>query len=300
MKRAIADLDMWFVSYDEHAADETFERLNAQAPCKIRRLHGVRGIDNAVRECARLSRTDRFVTIDADNEVRTSLFFQRFDEQETADQLLCFKARHQHNGLEYGAGGVKVWPRHLVATRPTHENARIVGNQLDFCFAYDVRAIDFCASVVECTPTPLQAFRSGYREAVKLASPGGVTQATFEDALELLPEIAVTRLMVWASVGAHHPNGWWAIYGARRAIRDLYVTGVPHTVVNDFLTFNDAFQRIHVNQHPEYAARAEGAFLARDLGFSVPNLDAEASAFMVRMLHNPPHTGESAAPYPPS
>ena len=58
-------LDVIFLSYDEPTADENFELLQLFAP-HAKRVHGVDGILNAHKECAKASSTNYFYVVDAD------------------------------------------------------------------------------------------------------------------------------------------------------------------------------------------------------------------------------------------
>ena len=58
-------LDVFFLSYDEPFADENFELLKMFAP-HAKRVHGIKGIFDAHKECARQSKTGHFYVCDAD------------------------------------------------------------------------------------------------------------------------------------------------------------------------------------------------------------------------------------------
>jgi len=53
---------------------------------KLKRVHGVEGSDAAHKECARISDTDRFVTVDGDNTIKQEFINQILD----FDQLTFF------------------------------------------------------------------------------------------------------------------------------------------------------------------------------------------------------------------
>ena len=58
-------LDVFFLSYDEPFADEHYELLQLVAP-HAKRVHGIKGIYNGHKECARQAMTENFYVIDAD------------------------------------------------------------------------------------------------------------------------------------------------------------------------------------------------------------------------------------------
>ena len=57
---------MVFISYDEPNADEHYADLLTKFPY-AKRSHGVYGSDSAHKAAAKLSSTQRFITVDADN-----------------------------------------------------------------------------------------------------------------------------------------------------------------------------------------------------------------------------------------
>ncbi|RYD64853.1 MAG: hypothetical protein EOP83_08755 [Verrucomicrobiaceae bacterium] len=290
MRIALADLDLFYISYDEPLADERYRDLCAKAPRPIKRVHGIRGIHAAHKACAEQSETSRFVTIDADNIVSAPLFFQRFEETEP-DLVLSYKARNAINGLEYGQGGVKVWPRPLLLRYGTHEIAEREQDSSDFCFAYRFLQMNYLASTTAPNGNPLEAFRTGYREAVKLTLIMGKQPDDFEAVRETIYPLNLSRLTVWASVGADVENGWWAIYGARQGLYDLWVAGKPVVnLINDFPSFNREFDRHHAQRDPEYDAMALLRRLA-PLNLPLANLDAAQSRMFKAVYHNPERQG---------
>ncbi|RYF02966.1 MAG: hypothetical protein EOO77_31790, partial [Oxalobacteraceae bacterium] len=226
MRHAISDFDLFYISFDEPLADERYRDLCGKSPKPVKRVHGVRGIHAAHRACAEQSETHRFVTIDADNIVNAPLFFQRIEETDP-DLVYSYKARNAINGLEYGQGGVKVWPTPLLLRYPTHEAALDEKDASDFCFSFRFMQMNFLASTTAPNGNPLEAFRTGYREAVKLTLIMGLQPNDFDSVLKQIHPVNLTRLLIWLSVGSDALNGWWAIYGARQGLYDLWMEEHP-------------------------------------------------------------------------
>ena len=65
-KIKIIEQDIIFLSYDEPNAEKNYADLLAKVPW-AKRVHGVKGSDAAHKACAKLSETEYFVTVDADN-----------------------------------------------------------------------------------------------------------------------------------------------------------------------------------------------------------------------------------------
>jgi hypothetical protein len=219
----IADLDVVFISYDEPNADANFSVLASCAPRAPKRVHGVKGFHAAYRAAADVSTTARFVTVDGDNTVRPDLFTLDLDDQGIPDVVFAFSALNSVNGLVYGNGAVKCWPKSLLTTNPTHESAGSGPGRIDFNFAYRYWRLPMIGSDNHFASTPFHAFRSGYREAVKLSLVRGKKLDCWNDAKALFSPGKWSRFLVWLSVGSDAPNGLWAILGARMAVADLWI-----------------------------------------------------------------------------
>ena len=105
MKTQVAELDLFYLSYDEPNCEEHWADILNKVPW-AKRVHGVKGFDAAHKECARQSDTDRFITIDADNIVNEDFFDQELIMPES-DSIYSWNAKNMLNGLCYGNGGVK-------------------------------------------------------------------------------------------------------------------------------------------------------------------------------------------------
>lgn len=284
----VSDLDIFFISYDEPLADKNVEHARKFHE-KIDRVHGVKGFHRAHAECARRSTTKRFVTVDGDNLVRSNLFQYECDDLGMEDVVFSFKARNSVNGLEYGNGGVKIWNRDLVLSVPTHEEAG--DDNTDFCWTYRYLQIDEIMSDVNCAGSPLQAFRSGYRESVKMSLPGGKKYGSWKEAKEHFYPPNLSRLMVWASVGADSTNGDWCIFGCRLGLHDMWLAKRDVlALIKDYDAMAGRFAEV-ANCNPGYEARALMGELNLRLGFGIADLSPEQSAWFKRVYINPKRAG---------
>ena len=121
----VIDYDIVYLSYDEPNAEKNYADLCKKVPW-AKRVHGVEGSDSAHKACAELSETDRFITFDGDNCIRDNFLSQsiNFDENlDLTDKVISWTAMNQINGLSYGNGGIKCWPKEYVLNMRTHENA---------------------------------------------------------------------------------------------------------------------------------------------------------------------------------
>lgn len=291
MKWAISDLDIFYISYDEPLADTFYDELSKLIPKKIKRVHGVKGFARAHYQAAEQSDTSRFVTIDGDSIVHGSLFFQKVDDLDQKDVVFSFKARNVVNGLEYGNGGVKVWPKNLVLQVPTHEDATDPKGVTDFCWTYRYLQVNHLASYVYFNQSPYHAWRAGYREGMKMGLHEGRKLATWEETEKVIHQPNLCRLKIWASVGADVENGWWAIYGTRAGFYDLWWHGHDFSHINDYGYFKTLWDSQYHHHDPELAGMDVGRRIEKNLGVVFANLDPVQSAWFKTVFINPERSG---------
>ncbi len=241
-KVKISDCDIIYLSYDEPNAEENYADLLKKVPW-AKRVHGVEGSDAAHKACARLSETDRLIVVDGDNKIRPEFLNQEVeftDEIDLSNCVISWGARNVINGLVYGNGGIKCWPKQLALTMKTHEAAE-AGNamtQVDFCWDIEYVQIDSCMSDVYNNATPQQAWRAGFREGVKMGLNQGskVDPATFAKSVHWKN---FQRLMIWMHIGADIKNALWAIYGARQGCYMTNCIDWDFVNVRDFKWLNN-------------------------------------------------------------
>ena len=83
-KLEIGELDVFYLSYDEPNKEEHWADIISKFPF-AKRVDGVKGFDNAHKECARQSDTERFITIDGDNIVDEKFFDMELTFPEDTD-----------------------------------------------------------------------------------------------------------------------------------------------------------------------------------------------------------------------
>jgi hypothetical protein len=211
-----ADLDVIFLSMDEPNADRNWKALLKIAP-HARRVHDVKGFDNAHREAGRLASTERFVTVDADTVVDRDFFQTSVGYPISAQHSTwCWTSVNAINGLAYGNGGVKIWSRSHLNSLLSHERSLSAsGMAYDFCFHSGYSQYSRTVATTFPNGSPYQAFRAGFREAVKLAHDARGVPIPVELLVKGLHHIGCRRLIIWMSIGADVTNGLWAVLGAR-------------------------------------------------------------------------------------
>jgi len=287
----VVDHDIIYLSYDEPNAEQNYADLLTKVPW-AKRVHGVKGSDAAHKAAANASDTERFITIDGDNRIRETFLSQEADlsEYDLTDKVISWTAYNQINGLAYGNGGIKCWPKHKVLSMKTHENADPdnAHAQVDFCWDLQYIQMNGTFSDIYNNATPQQAWRAGFREGVKMALDQGI-KPDIED-FKRNHWKNLHRLWIWLMVGADADNGRWAIYGAREGLYKTMCTDWNFINVRDFEWLNDYWNNIEVNEETlEDETQRLGDELMNELQapIALQPLDANQSKFFKTVYQNP-------------
>ena len=132
-KVKILDLDFVFISYKEPNCEENYADLLNKVPW-AKRVHGVKGFDNAHKAAAETASTDFFISVDGDNIIDESFLLQTLDWSRTNPKHVHrWRGKNIINGLVYGNGGLVGWNRKTCLSMKTHENAQDKRAKIDFC-----------------------------------------------------------------------------------------------------------------------------------------------------------------------
>jgi hypothetical protein len=298
------------MSLDEPNADANYADLLQKAPW-AKRIHGVYGSDACHKAAARVAETDRFITVDADNIVHEDFFNMEIDLSKVSKHdVISWAGKNVINGLVYGNGGIKMWPKHVVEQMRTHEAAEDPKAQVDFCWDIYYYQMNNIYCDVHNNGSAYQAYRAGFREGVKLLLDGGVTVDP-RRLKERVHDRNYKRLLVWSSVGADVQNGLWAMFGTRLGayMTNLAADSFDYKNVRDF-RWHDAFWKESIQ--PQFAGGSErcnatgwvydkqklsaeifklGEILRSQLGLEVAELDANGSRMFKESWINPPRLG---------
>ena len=292
--QSINEFDIVFISYDEPNADENYNDLINKAPW-AKRSHGVFGSDAAHKAAADLAETDRFITIDGDNIIDQTFLNQEIDFNQHADlekSVISWTAKNTINGLIYGNGGIKCWPKQFVLNMRTHENADPKNEQAQVDFCWDVQYIQMNGiySEIMNNATPQQAWRAGFREGVKMTLDRGLRP----NKVDLLKGHwkNLHRLYIWLMVGADTKNGLWAIYGAREGLYKTMCTDWNFINVRDFEYLNNLWKEIEPKVSMdglEDSIEAYGIKLIKELEIPIAEspLNIHQSKFFKTVYQNP-------------
>ena len=283
------EIDIIFISYDEPNAEKNYVDLVNKVPW-AKRVHGVKGSDAAHKVAAKLSETDRFITVDADNIVDPTFFNQNIElTDETHDNIFSWCGKNIINGLVYGNGGLKCWTKDFVLNMKTHENSDPNDSEsvLEFCFDPKYYQMNECYSTSHINGSPFQAWRAGFREGVKMSLDRG--RKTID--IHKVWWQNYHRLLIWCNIGADVNNGLWSMYGARLGCWMTMLTDWDYTQVRDFEYLTHLWKeeiefRIENNLLDEI--KEKGNNLRDELNLEISDLDASGSRFFKLVYQNAP------------
>jgi hypothetical protein len=152
--------DVFFLSHGEPLADFHWNQLLKKAP-HARRVDGIDGILNAHRHCAEISKTSNFFVIDADNEVLDVFNFTIKLPTYDKDFVHIWKAKNPLNGLIYGWGAIKLFPKKLLLN--------LEDMPIDMTTSFPLKIISVIGSITHFNTSPYDTWRSAFRECVKLS-----------------------------------------------------------------------------------------------------------------------------------
>jgi hypothetical protein len=287
MKKLILhDIDTVFISYDEPNADKNYAELAKILPW-AKRVHGVKGSDAAHKAAAELCETDRLITVDGDNIIDKRFFEQDFYIPEGKDDcVFSWTGCNIINNLKYGNGGLKCWPKQYILDMKTHENSSNDNpkTRIEFCFDDKYVQIDTVYSMSYINASPLQAFRAGFREGVKMCLNEG-EKWPIEDFKKNIHLPNYHRLLVWMNIGADVKNGQYAMYGARLGCFMTMLTDWDYVQVRDFECINHIWQEeneFNVSEESERIAKE----LRDDLSIPVESFSPTQSEFFKEVYHS--------------
>ena len=233
--------DIFFLSYDEEAADSNYELLTQQHSAT--RIHGVKGIFNAHLEAAKQSTTEFFWVVDADAKVQDSFKFDYRVPTWDFDVVHIWNSRNAVNRLEYGYGGIKLIPKFILLMRADTSAVDVTTS-----IGSKIKLFDEVSNINDFATSPFAAWRAGFREGVKLSS-SVISRQNAEESR--------TRLEVWCHVNVNHPYGDYVTSGAK--VGKMFGTKNQHdqdrlVLINDYNWLKERFDEYlmikKLNQQP--------------------------------------------------
>lgn len=235
-------LDVFFLSYNEPYADENYELLKLFAP-HAKRVHNIKGIFDAHKECARQSSTSYFYVCDADCIIDEEFSFRFTPDHnkevwpgvKETDCVYTWRSRNPINDLIYGYGAVKLFPKKNLLEAQDWKVDMTTTLGAPFVPKFQI------SNVTGFNTDPFNTWKSAFRECTKLASAvipnGDNTDNEY-------------RLKVWCERGEKREFGKYCIDGAKRGKRfgEKYKDDIEALMlINDFAWLEEQFNDLHGN-----------------------------------------------------
>ena len=128
----------------------------------VNHIRGVKGIFEAHKACAKDCKTDMFWVIDADAEVTEEFMFDYIPDVYDKEVVHVWGSKNPVNGLEYGYGGVKLFPTEMV------RQATSWGIDFTTGLSSRFKSMPEVSCITRFNTDAFSTWRSAFRECVKL------------------------------------------------------------------------------------------------------------------------------------
>jgi hypothetical protein len=233
-------LDVIFISYNEPNAEKNWTRLLEKAPW-AKRIHGKEGIFDAHKFASELATTDMFYVVDGDAYIIDEFEFNFQPALYDRMNTFVWASRNPINDLEYGYGGVKLFPKKAFSKKRTITPIDVttsVTENFDYANAVSNETL--------FNTDPWSTWKSAFRECVKLSSKLIDKQIDFE---------TEQRLEAWTTLGEERPFGKYSIIGAKEGV----AYGIKHkdnlkalAKINDFDWLRNYFKKTMYERFKEH------------------------------------------------
>lgn len=187
----ITPMDIIFISYDEPSAEKRYQKLKKRFP-RAKWCKGVQGQTQAYMTAARMSDTDYFFAVFPKNELAGEFDFQFQPDRLRNPCHYIFDCHIPVIDLRYGWGGIILYNKDLVL--------KTINPKLDFTMSQAHHSVPILSAISNCNETPLLAYRSAFREVIKL--------------MQMKPTVeSQHRLKKWLTMGKGE-NAEWLHRGA--------------------------------------------------------------------------------------
>ena len=162
-KNSDIECDIVFISYDELQADERYAELVERFP-NSKRIHGIEGMENALREAAKISSTDYFYVVFAKTKLYEGWDFSFKPDYWRDPRNYIFYAINQSNNLVYGEMGIILYNKNFLLNIKSTDD---IG--LDLTMSFPIQVVPIVSAYGEFATDPYRAWRTAFRETCKLA-----------------------------------------------------------------------------------------------------------------------------------
>ena len=186
LEYAVKPMDIIFISYDEPSAEIRYNKLKERFP-RAKWCKGIQGQTLAYVTAATMSETDYFFAVFPKNELADDFDFSFQPDRMRNPCHYIFDCYIPSIDLRYGWGGVILYNKDLVlrTTKPS----------LDFTMSQAHHSVPLLSAISNCNETPLLAYRSSFREVIKLLQMKPTVESQF-------------RLRKWTTLGSGDNADW--------------------------------------------------------------------------------------------
>jgi hypothetical protein len=210
--------DIAFISYNEVEADHNWQQLKQKFPY-AKRTHGIKGIHQAHIAAAKKALTPMVWFVDADANIKDDFDFSYIPPRRDRDAVHVWRSQNPINDLEYGYGGVKLFPR--IATMNVDVNKPDMTTSISSKFI----PMPIISNITAFNVDEFSTWRSAFRECAKLASK--IIDRQNEEETN-------ARLKTWTTVGHDRLFGKYALAGAAAGVEFGLSSGADLGLINDF------------------------------------------------------------------
>lgn len=190
--------DIVMITYNEKNANKNFNDLKNRFN-RAKRVDNIKGIHQAHVEAAKLATTEMFWVVDGDAVIKPDFNFDYKVSEYELDHVHVWRCENPVNGLIYGYGAVKLLPRLKTL------NMDLSKPDMTTSISSKFKIINKVSNLTEFNTDPFNAWKSAFRECVKLSSKVIDRQKNQE---------TEDRLKIWCTVGEDKPFGEYAVMGA--------------------------------------------------------------------------------------
>ena len=155
--------DIIFISYNEPNADENYNRLLQKFP-KVKRVDKIKGIHQAHIKAAEIANSEMFWAVDGDAVIVEDFIFDYETSTYERDIVHVWQSKNPVNELIYGYGGVKLLPKNLTL------EMNVDTPDMTTAISKKFKAMSVVSNITSFDTDPFSAWKSAFRECVKLSS----------------------------------------------------------------------------------------------------------------------------------
>lgn len=187
----VQPMDIVFISYDEPSAEKRYNKLKQKFP-RAKWVKGQPTQTLAYLAAAMSSDTDYFFAVFPKSELAPDFDFSFQPDRLRNPCHYIFDCHIPVIDLRYGWGGVILYNKQLVFKTPKPG--------LDFTMSQAHHSVPILSAISNCNETPLLAYRSSFREVIKLLQMKQTVESRY-------------RLKKWSTLG-NGDNAEWIYRGA--------------------------------------------------------------------------------------